>query len=40
MYHYFEGDCADALDILEDIVEDANPAAFGSIAAEVDLTRL
>lgn len=40
MYHYFEGDRADALDILEDIVEDANPAAFGSIAAEVDLGRL
>lgn len=40
MLHWFAGDADKAKAILERITREANPAAFGAIAAEVDLERL
>lgn len=40
MLHYFNGDRAEARRLLTRIVESGNPAAFGAIAAEVELERM
>jgi len=40
MYDYFAGKTKEANELLAKIVAEANPAAFGAIAAEVDFIRL